>query len=131
MDSCSNLLPIGHVTLGKVFQCLDFSFFKIYILLIVLLQLCYYICPIFSPLHPHLPGTPIPSSLPPNLSSCSWVIHVHSLASPFPILFLTFPCLFSTNSASYSLYLFPHSHSTPSRLITLHLISISVILFLF
>ena len=41
---------------------------------------------------------PLPSSIPP-------LVHVHgscmgSLASPFPILFLTSPCLFST----YQLY---------------------------
>ena len=34
-----------------------------------------------------------PASL---LSSCLWVIHISSLASPFPILFLTSSCLFST-----------------------------------
>ena len=47
---------------------------------------------------PHLP------QLFPHLSSCPWVIHISSLASPFPILFLTSPCLFY----SYSLcFLFP------------------------
>ena len=49
----------------------------------------------FFPLSP-LPGTSIPSSNPLLLSSCPWEIHVSSLASPFPILFLTFPCLFCT-----------------------------------
>ena len=57
----------------------------------------------FFPLSP-LPGTSIPSSHPLLLSSCPWEIHVSSLASPFPILFLTFPCLFCT----YQLcFLFP------------------------
>ena len=74
------------------------NFFK-YILLIMLLQLSHFFLP-FIPLHlvPCLP----PSF--PHLSSCPWVIHISSLASPFPILFLTSPCLFCT----YHLcYLFP------------------------
>ena len=62
------------------------------------------VVPFFPPLYPPPPGTPIPSSIPPPLSSCPWVIHKSSLASPFPILFLTSPCLFST----YQLcFLFP------------------------
>ena len=44
--------------------------------------------PLF-PLCPSLPSTPIPSR---NLP----IMHISSLASPFPILFLTFPCLFCT-----------------------------------
>ena len=55
---------------------------------------CYYSCPIFSPFHSPLPCT-APSSLPP-IGSCPWIIHISSLASPFPILFLTSPCLFCT-----------------------------------
>ena len=54
----------------------------------------------FIPLHPVLP-------IPPSffhLSSHLWVIHTSSLASPFPVLFLTSPCLFCT----YALcFLFP------------------------
>ena len=66
--------------------------------------LYYYTCPnFFLPfisLRPVLPLTP-PF---PHLSLCSWVIPVSSLASPFPILFLTSPCLFYT----YQLcFLFP------------------------
>ena len=59
--------------------------------------LFYYSCPnFFSPL--------FPSALYPHLSSCPWVIHINSLASPFPILFLTSLCLFCT----YNLcFLFP------------------------
>ena len=49
----------------------------------------------FFPLFSLLPGNPIPSSNLP-LSSCSWVMHISSLATPFPILFLTPPCLFCT-----------------------------------
>ena len=45
----------------------------------MLLQLSHF----FSPLYPPLPGTPIPSSNPPTLSSCPWVIYIYisSLAS--------------------------------------------------
>ena len=40
----------------------------------------------------------------PHLSSCPWVLHICSLASLFPILFLTSSCLFCT----YNLcFLFP------------------------
>ena len=42
------------------------------------------------------PGTHLPPAFPPPLSSCPWVILISSLASPFPILFLTSPCLFCT-----------------------------------
>ena len=61
------------------------------ILLIMLLQLSHYFSPLYSP----PPCTLPPSSIPP-LSSCPWIIHVSSLASPFPILCLTSPCLFCT-----------------------------------
>ena len=53
-----------------------------------------YSCPIFPPLPCFSP-----------LSSCPWVIHLSSLASPFPILFLTSPYFVPTNYA-YFLYLF-------------------------
>ena len=64
--------------------------FKKYILLIMLLQLSYLI---FSPLSS---STLYLSSQhhPPPLSSCPWVVHISSLASPFPTLFLTSSCLF-------------------------------------
>ena len=59
------------------------------ILLIMLLQLSHF-CLLFIPsaLQP-------PTSIAhPPLSSCPWVIHIRSLASPFPTLFLISPCLF-------------------------------------
>ena len=92
----------------------------------MLLHLAHFL-PLYSPLPcPLFP----PTFLPPPLSSCPWVIHLSSLYSTFPILFLTSPCLFlPTIYASYSLYLFPHSSLSP--LITLHGIFISVNLFLF
>ena len=65
----------------------------------MLLQLSHF----FLPFIPLRAAHPLPPSFP-QLTSCSWVIHVSFLASPFPILFLTSPCLFST----YHLcYLFP------------------------
>ena len=65
-----------------------FIFFK-YISLIMLLQLSH------SPLYYPLPCTPPHTHIPPH-SSCPWVVHISSLASTFPILYLTSPCLFST-----------------------------------
>ena len=107
---------IYHLRLG--------SFFK-HILLIILLQLSH-IPPLF-PSTLQLPATHILS-----LSSCPWVVHISSLASTFPILFLTSPCLFCTSiSATYSLYLSSLSPPPTHLLITLHVISSSVILFLF
>ena len=104
-------------------------FFK-FILLIMLLQLsqfCY-------ALYPPSPCTLPPYSIPPRppLSSCPWVIHISSLVSPFPILFLTSPCLFCTYHLCY-LFSVPFPPSTPLTppLITLHVIFIPVILFLF
>ena len=73
------------------------SFFK-YILLIMAFQLSHFFSLLF-PYALHLPPTIIP-----HLSSWPSVVHISSLASTFPILFLTTPCLFST----YHLcYLFP------------------------
>ena len=66
------------------------------------------VVPFFSPLYSPLPCTPFPPTFHPFLSSCPWVVHISSLASPFPILFLTSPVYFvPTIYASYSLYLSP------------------------
>ena len=99
-----------------------------YILLIMLLQLS----PFFSPHYPPPFRTILLTLQHHPHSSRPWVVHISSLASPFPILFLTFPCLFST----YHLcFLFPVPFLPvlpfPSPMITVHVISISVILFLF
>ena len=51
---------------------------------------------LFSPLHSPPPCTPPPTHIPPPFSSCPWVVHISSLASTFPILFLPSPCLFYT-----------------------------------
>ena len=61
------------------------SIFKKDILLIMLLQLVHF--PPFTP-----SCTPPPSHIPPY-SSSPWAIQISSLASTFPILFLTSPCL--------------------------------------
>ena len=62
-----------------------FSFFKN-----TFYWLCCYSCPI-----PPLPAHPLPSAFP-HFSSCPWVVHKSSLASTFPTLFLTSPCLYCT-----------------------------------
>ena len=46
------------------------------------------------------PAHSLPPAFPP-FSSCPWVIHINSLASTFPVLFLTSPCLFSTYHLCY------------------------------
>ena len=101
-----------------------YFYFLIY-LLIMLLQLSH--LPPFTPLHPA-------HSLPPTFpsySSCPWVILISSLASTFPILFLPSPCLFSTYHLCY-LFSVPSPPPPPTPLLTtLHVISISMVLFLF
>ena len=54
----------------------------------------------FPPLHSTPSGPPPPSHIPPY-SSCPWVIHISSLASTFPILFLPSPCRFATYHLCY------------------------------
>ena len=73
--------------------------------------LCYYSCPIFF--FPLFPSALYPPPSFPHLSSRPWVLHISSLASPFPILFLTSPCLFSTNHLCYlfSVHFLPLSPS--------------------
>ena len=51
------------------------------------------------------------------LSSCQWVVHISSLASPFPILVLTSCSLFYTYQLCFLIPV-PFPHSTPSRLPT-------------
>ena len=105
-----------------------FSFFSFkYSLLLMLLQLSQFFSPLYPPsalYHPH------PLAFPP-LSSCPCVIHISSLVSLFPILLLTYPCPFY---AYHLCFLFPVPspyYSSPLPLKNLHVISISLVLFLF
>ena len=86
----------------------NFYFIFLIYLLIMLLQLSHF--PPFTPLHP---AHPIPPTFPPY-SSCPWVIHISSLASTFPILFLTLPRLFSTYHLYY-LFSVPFPPLSPSH----------------
>ena len=60
------------------------------------------VVPIIPHFSPSVRYPPFPPASPPThtLSSCPWVVQVTFLVSPFPILFLTSPCLFCT----YHLY---------------------------
>ena len=87
----------------------ELHFFLKYILLITLLQLSHFFsfyspppCTLLAPAHP---------------PSCPWVIHISSLASPFPTLFLTFPSLFCTYHLCF-LFPAPFPPSSPLSLPT-------------
>ena len=69
----------------------------------------------FSPFIPLHPVRPVPPAFP-SPSSCLWVVHISSLASPFPILFLTSPCLFSTYHLCY-LFSVPFPSFSPLHLL--------------
>ena len=93
--------------------------------------LCYYSCLISRLPHSTPSCTPLPSHIPPY-SSCPWVILISSLPSTFPILFLPSPCLFPTYHLCYLFSVpFPPSPPPTPWLTTLHVISISMVLFLF
>ena len=78
----------------------SYSFFFWYIY-----RLCYYSCPISAPSFKSiLPSPSLPCS--PRYSSCPWVIHISSLASTFPILFL--PFIICSNN--FSIFLFSTYH---------------------
>ena len=66
--------------------------------------------PPFTPLHP---AHPLPPTFP-LYSSCPWVIHISSLASTFPTLFIPSPCLFSTYHLCY-LFSVPFPPLSPSH----------------
>ena len=85
----------------------------------------------FPPLHSTPSCNPLPHTFLPHCS-CPWVILISSLASTFPTLFLPSPCLFSTYHLCY-LFSVPSPPSPPPTplLTTLHVISISMVLFLF
>ena len=110
----------------EIFWHFLFFIFLIY-LLIMLLQLSHFLPPSLHSIL-HTPCLPHP---PP-------IVHAHgsylisSLASTFPTLFLPFPCLFSTYHLCYLFSVpFPPSPPPTPLLTTLHVISISMVLFLF
>ena len=105
---------------------LHFSLFWVYFI-----EYAITVVPFFLPFISLHPAPPLLPAFSP-LSSCPWVIHIRSLAYPFPILFLTSPCPFCTYHLCFLFPVpFPHSPFSSSPLIPLHVISISVILFLF
>ena len=118
-ETCLTFAPGGDIIFIFIFK---------YTLLIILLQLSQFFSLCSLSLVP-----PFPPAIP-HLSSCPWVVCISSLASPFPILFLPSPCLFCTYQLCFLIPIplspFSLSASTP-QLITLHVISISMILFLF
>ena len=59
------------------------------------------------------PAHSLPPAFPP-FSSCPWVIHISSLASTFPALFLPSPCLFSSYHLCY-LFSVPFPPLSPSQ----------------
>ena len=130
----THLLHSSSLTLISKFMSMSIPFFFIkhfiYLFLIYFIDSAVMVIPFFSPLYSSLLYTPLPPSFP-HLSTRPWDVHISSFASSFPIRFLTSPCLFCT----YHLcFLFPvpftpFSH-LPSPLIPLHVISISVNLFL-
>ena len=97
------------------------DFFFNFILLIILLQLSQFFP--FSPYSPH--------SLrqSPHHCSCPWVMHISSLATPFPTLYFISPWL----CCNYLFVLLNSLTSSPippppSHLATIQMLSVSVIL---
>ena len=88
-------MSISFVKLGK-FSFIIFSFLSFFDIFI---DYAITVVP-FPPLHSTPSYPPPPSHIPPY-SSCPWVLHMSSLASTFPILFLPSPCLFSTYHLCY------------------------------
>ena len=71
----------------------------------MLLQLSHFFFLFPSALYP-----PSHQHSPQPLRSCPWVVHISSLTSQFPILFLTSPCLFCIYHLSFLFPVpFPHS----------------------
>ena len=81
--------------LNRQSRSLCLSFFKVYFI-----DYAIRVVLIFFPFAPLCPAHPFPPTFPP-FSSCPWVMHISSLASTFPTLFLPSPCLFSTYHLCY------------------------------
>ena len=104
---------LGSQLLGEFgFTLVSSSCIDIFIFLIYFIDYAITVVPFFSPLsHSNLHSHTLQH--PPLLSSCPWDAHINSLASPFPILFLSSCCLFCT----YKLcFLFPVPFSPISPL---------------
>ena len=126
VSSSASPFPIQFLTSPCLFYIYQSAllFFKC-ILLIMLSQLSH-----FPPFIPLCPAHPLPPIFP-AFSSCPWVILISSLAPTFPTLFLPSPCLFSTYHLCYLFSVpFPASPPPTPVLTTLHVISISMVLFL-
>ena len=89
-------LNLKHITFKKIQILYKNNLYSVFFLnilsvytqqvfLSIFYWLCYYSCPIFSPLYVLHPVSPPPAS--PFLSSCPWVIHISSLASSCLTLF--------------------------------------------
>ena len=68
-------------------ECEERVCFKQFLFEVHFIDYAITVVPFFLPLYP-------PPPCIPHLSSCPWVVHIRSLASPFPILFLTSPCTY-------------------------------------
>ena len=82
-------------SLGMLAPLLNPLYFRIFFFKIYFIGYTIIFVPFFLPFTPLCPVPPFHQH-PLPLSSCPWVIHISSLASPFPTLFLTSPCLFCT-----------------------------------
>ena len=93
--------------------------------------LCYYSCSKFPPFGPLHPALPIPQAIPHHCP-CPWVMHVSSLATPFPIIFFTSK---SYSVTTYLYFLIPSPlhpfPDTTSHLANIKTPSIPMILSLF
>ena len=89
------LLGSKSILEGRSGQCISMFIISIQILKIYFIEYALTVVPIFLPVPPSTWYPPFHPSMP-HLNSCPWVVHISYLASPFPILFLTSPCLFCT-----------------------------------
>ena len=111
------------LSMWQIIYWFSFIRFLNYILLIMLLQLSW-----FFPLCLCPPRTPHSLRQSPHHCSCSWVMQISSLATPFPILYFTFLWLFCNYLfVLYPLTLFIHSPTTTSHLATIKMFSISIL----
>ena len=76
--------------------CTDYAIMLFLIIFYAMFMLwfwsCYYSCLDFTPAPATEPCHSLRTS--PRHCSCPWVMHISSLATPFPILYFISPCLF-------------------------------------